>query len=121
MKKSFLLSIVVFIVIASCSKSSSSTGGGGGGGSSTNCSGVASSFSANVNPVIQSTCATNAGCHGAGSPNGPGELLTYTQIFNARVNIKTAVSNGTMPKTGSLTTAQKNTIICWIDSGAPNN
>jgi hypothetical protein len=26
-----------------------------------------------------------------------------------------------MPKTGSLTTAQKNAIICWIDNGAANN
>jgi len=26
-----------------------------------------------------------------------------------------------MPKTGSITTAQKNSILCWVDSGAPNN
>ena len=63
----------------------------------------------------------NAGCHGIGSLNGPGPLLSYTQIFNARSSIRIAVSNGTMPQTGSLTTAQKNSIICWIDSGAPNN
>jgi hypothetical protein len=48
-------------------------------------------------------------------------LLTYNQIFTARIAIKTAVANGTMPKTGSLTTAQKNSIICWVDAGAPNN
>jgi hypothetical protein len=35
--------------------------------------------------------------------------------------IKPAVANGTMPKTGTLTTAQKNSIICWINNGAPNN
>jgi hypothetical protein len=26
-----------------------------------------------------------------------------------------------MPQGPTLTTAQKNSIICWIDSGAPNN
>jgi hypothetical protein len=26
-----------------------------------------------------------------------------------------------MPQGSTLTTAQKNSILCWIDSGAPNN
>ena len=123
MKKSILVSLVAFFVIAACSKSSDGGGGGngGGGGGGTNCNGVASAFAANVSPIIQNSCATDATCHGAGSVNGPGPLLNYTQVFNARVAIKTAVANGTMPKTGTLTTAQKNSIICWVDSGAPNN
>ncbi|TAL48964.1 MAG: hypothetical protein EPN92_03145 [Chitinophagaceae bacterium] len=125
MKKAIIFPLVGILVITSCSKSGSSYGGsyggGGGGGGTTSCTGVPNKFAADVNPIIQSTCATNSGCHGAGSPNGPGELLTYTQIYNARVNIRSAVSSGTMPKTGSLSTAQKNSIICWIDSGAPNN
>ena len=122
MKKTILAIMIVFSVIASCSKSGTSTGGsGGGGGSTVNCSGVAASFSANVNPIIQASCATNAGCHGSGSTNGPGPLLTYTQISGASVTIKSAVSSGTMPKTGTLTTAEKNTIICWINAGSLNN
>ena len=124
MKKGFLLIFTTFLIIASCSKSGDGGGGGGtggGGGGGTSCAGVASAFAANVNPVIQSTCATDATCHGAGSANGPGPLLSYTQIFNARVAIKAAVGNGTMPKTGTLTAAQKSSIICWVDSGAPNN
>jgi hypothetical protein len=129
MKKGILVILAAFLLIASCSKSGSDTGGGGtGGGSgggtaggSINCTGVASAFAANVNPIIQSTCATDATCHGAGSLNGPGPLQTYNQIFSARLAIKTAVGNGTMPKTGSLTTAQKNSIICWVDAGGPNN
>ena len=126
MKKGILVILASFLLIASCSKGGSDGGGGGGtggggGGTTTNCTGVASAFAANVNPIIQSTCATDATCHGAGSVNGPGPLLTYTQISNASVTIKTAVANGTMPKTGSLTTAQKNSIICWINSGTPNN
>ena len=127
MKKGILVILASFLLIASCSKGGSGDGGGGGstggggGGTTVNCTGVASAFAANVNPIIQSTCATDATCHGAGSVNGPGPLLTYTQISNASVTIKTAVANGTMPKTGSLTTAQKNSIICWINSGTPNN
>lgn len=122
MKKSILVVLTAFFMIVACSKSSDGGGGGnGGGGGGTNCSGVASAFAANVNPIIQTTCATDATCHGNGSINGPGPLLNYTQIFNARVAIKTAVGNGTMPKTGTLTAAQKNSIICWVDGGAPNN
>lgn len=125
MKKGILVIFGSFLLIASCSKSSGDGGGsgntGGGGGSIINCTGVASAFAANVNPIIQSTCATDATCHGAGSANGPGPLLTYAQISGAASLIKPAVANGTMPKTGTLTTAQKNSIICWINSGAPNN
>ena len=123
MKKSILGILTAFFIIAACSKSSDGGGGGngGGGGGGTTCNGVASAFAANVNPIIQSTCATDATCHGNGSVNGPGPLLTHAQIFNARVAIKTSVSNGTMPKTGSLTATQKSTIICWVDAGGPNN
>lgn len=121
MKKLILFLFIAITAMLSCSKSSSTGGSGGGGGGGSNCSGVASKFSADVNPIIQSTCATDAACHGNGSLNGPGPLLTYTQIFNARVNIKSAVNAGTMPKTGSLTAAQKSSIICWIDGGALNN
>jgi hypothetical protein len=125
MKRTILVILAAFFIIASCSKGGTGdgggNGGGGGGGGSVNCTGVASAFAANVNPIIQSTCATDATCHGSGSLNGPGPLLTYNQIFNARATIKTAVANGTMPKTGSLTTAQKNSIICWVDAGGPNN
>ena len=126
MKKGILVILVSFFLIASCSKGGSGDGGGGagtggGGGTTVDCTGVASAFAANVNPIIQSTCATDATCHGAGSVNGPGPLLTYAQISGAASLIKPAIANGTMPKTGTLTTARKNSIICWINSGTPNN
>lgn len=125
MKKGILVILASFFLIASCSKGGSDDGGGGGtgggGGSSVNCTGVASSFAANVSPIIQTSCAIDATCHGAGSANGPGPLLNYTQISSAAVTIKNAVASGTMPKTGTLTTAQKNTIICWVNNGALNN
>ena len=125
MKKGILVILASFLLIASCSKGGSDDGGGGGtgggGGSTVNCTGVASSFAANVSTIIQTSCAIDATCHGAGSPNGPGPLLNYTQISSAAVTIKTAVASGTMPKTGSLKTKKKNSIICWVNGGALNN
>ena len=82
------------------------------------CGTVAKSFTTEVQPLLLASCSE---CHGAGSGNGPGALTTYNEIFNARSLIRSAVSSGRMPRNGSLTAAQKATIICWIDNGAPNN
>lgn len=85
------------------------------------CNGAPKSFSTDVSPIIQASCAVNSGCHGTGSRNGVGELLTYTKIFNVRSDIRSAVASGEMPLGGSLTNTEKNAILCWIDGGAPNN
>lgn len=120
-----MLSAVSFVY--SCKKSDGAPSGGnnnsGGGGGTTftpNCSGAAIQFSANVSPIFQSTCAVS-GCHNAGSANGPGPLTNYAEINAAKVQIRAAVLSGSMPKNGTLTAAQKNSIICWIDAGAANN
>ncbi|MBC7830172.1 MAG: hypothetical protein H7122_20685 [Chitinophagaceae bacterium] len=114
MKKALTIITILFIMIA-CSKTTADSSG------LPDCSVVARSFAADVNPIIQSSCATNSGCHGSGSNNGPGELIRHSQIFSARSAIRAAVISGRMPKNGSLTTAQKNSISCWIDNAAPNN
>ena len=85
------------------------------------CAGLSSKFAADVQPIINSTCATSTSCHAAGSVNSGGPLTDYNLIFAKRSNIKFQIENGLMPKGGSLTTDQKNKIICWINSGAPNN
>jgi hypothetical protein len=85
----------------------------------TSCDGN-TSFALNVNPIIQANCAI-PDCHAAGSTNGPGPLITYEQIKNVDVKIKSAVVSRFMPKTGSLTASQIRTISCWVDAGAPNN
>ncbi|MFY7841088.1 MAG: hypothetical protein ACOVP7_12475 [Lacibacter sp.] len=117
--------LCLFAFMYSCKKSSGTSGGnnnGGGGGTTftPNCTGAAIQFNANVAPIISSSCAISS-CHEAGSSNGPGGLTTYAQINAAKVQIRAAVISGAMPKTGTLTAAQKNSIICWIDAGAPNN
>lgn len=114
MKRALIIITILCIVIA-CSKTGTDNPG------TVDCSGATKLFATEVNPIIQSSCATNAGCHGSGSNNGPGELLRYAQILSARSAIRTAIISGRMPQGGSLTTAQKNSIICWIDNGAPDN
>jgi hypothetical protein len=84
------------------------------------CDNIPKNFTTDVNPIIQTYC-NQAACHNPGSINGPGPLTNYTEIFNARTSIKGQVQAGLMPQNTTLTTAQKNIIICWIDSGAPNN
>jgi uncharacterized membrane protein len=120
MKKVSLIITTTIFILTACSKSSDTNPGGG--GTTLDCSTVtAKTFATDVSPVIQTKCATDGTCHGSGSTNGPGPLINYTAIFNARSTIRSAVASGIMPKTGSITTAQKNSILCWIDSGAQNN
>ena len=107
-----ILLIISFSIALSCSKSS---------GSGVDCSTVGNkAFAANIDPIIQSTCNVPS-CHAAGSINGPGALTNYNQVFAARSQVRTAISSGQMPQGSTLSTAQKNSIICWIDGGAPNN
>jgi hypothetical protein len=121
MKKAIVLIITAASIIIACSKSKDTTSNNEN-GNTLDCSTVsAKMYMTDVSPIIQSKCATDGNCHGSGSVNGPGALTTYSAIFNARSNIRAAVASGEMPLTGSLTTAQKNSILCWIDSGAPNN
>jgi hypothetical protein len=114
MKKTaiFILSLTLLIINA-CSKNNGSD-------YTADCS-VAKTFSADADPVIQTYCATNAGCHGSGSSHGPGALTTYSQIYNNRSAIRTSIVNGSMPQSGTLSSSQKNAVICWIDAGATNN
>lgn len=108
------LIILSVIVITSCSKT-------GVDNNTTVCDGVTNkAFTTDVNPIIQTFC-NQAACHNPGSTNGPGALTNYTEVFNARTAIRGQVQAGLMPQNTTLTASQKNTIICWIDSGAPNN
>ena len=83
------------------------------------CNGVDISYAANVHPIITAKCATNSGCHGDGSVNGPGPLTDYSKVKAAASRIKAAVVSGIMPKTGTISAAQIQTIKCWADNGTP--
>lgn len=113
MKKELVFVVICFLMV-SCDKKPVTD-------PTVSCSGPAKSFSADVNPIVQNSCATAISCHGAGSNTGSGPLLTYSQIFNARSTIRSEISDGHMPPNGGLTADQKSAILCWIDNGAPNN
>jgi len=123
MKKAFLattilLAFIIVFVEFGCSKSGSY---GNTTPPATNCNGINPSFSTDVLPLMQTKCGTNSDCHAAGSINSGGPLTNFTQISVHTSHIKSLVSSGAMPKTGSLTTSEKTTIICWINNGAANN
>ena len=106
---------LILLLFYSCSK------GGDGGGGGVDCGTVSNkAFNADVFPITQGRC-NLAGCHATGSTNGPGQLTNYNEIFAARAQIRSAVSAGRMPQGSTLSQSQKNSIICWIDGGAPNN
>jgi hypothetical protein len=75
------------------------------------------SFSTSVSPIISSKCATSS-CHGG--TQFP-DLRVFKHIQDNAGNIKTLTANGSMPKGGSLTQAEKDLIACWVDDGALNN
>ena len=111
--KKIILIVIVSTLLLACGKNPETT--------SVDCSGPLKSFVNNVQPVIQASCATGSNCHGTGSSNGPGPLLNYTQLFNARSDIRSAVLSRHMPPNGTLSATEKGAIICWIDNGALNN
>jgi hypothetical protein len=116
--------VTAILVFVSCSKSSPASGGGTGGsaGSITfSCTGITPKFSADIQPILTSVCSINSNCHSAGSLNSGGPFTTYAEVFAKRSNIRAAILAGTMPQTGTLSQAQINAFICWIDSGAGNN
>ncbi len=118
----FTLVLTAMSFLYACKKTSSPGSNGGGGGTpfTLTCTGAAIQFTANVLPIFQSSCAVS-GCHSTGSSNGPGALTTYAEINAAKAQIRASVLSGSMPKNTTLSAAQKNSIICWIDAGAPNN
>ena len=85
------------------------------------CSAIDPKFITAVNPIIQSYCAINSGCHGTGSVNGPGPLTNYAQMSGAAENIKDAVVSRRMPLGASLSEADIQKIRCWVEAGAQNN
>ena len=107
-------------VVESCSKSNG-VNTPGGGGITFSCSGISPKFAADVLPIFNTVCSINNTCHGSGSTNSGGPFTNYAQVSVKTSNIRTSVLAGVMPQSGTITQAQINNLICWIDSGAPNN
>lgn len=110
------LTIIALLVIGnllfiSCSKNGGTT-------TTTNSTCDANtSFSTTILPLFNASC-NLSGCHDG--PNAA-QLNTFQVVHDNATQIRASISSGRMPKGGTLTKAQKNSIYCWIDNGAKNN
>jgi hypothetical protein len=101
---------IIALIFLSCKKSTVS-------GINNNQCDPSVSYSTTVKIIFVAYC-TASGCHdGVDLPS----LSDYTVARDASAQIKDAVARGIMPKNATLTQAQKDAIVCWIQNGAKNN
>ena len=79
------------------------------------------SFATDIEPIIQSACATS-GCHVAGG-SAPFTLNGYNEISARAGRIRARTQARTMPPSGSgnLSQNQIDLIAAWVDAGAQDN
>ncbi|MGF2411710.1 hypothetical protein [Ferruginibacter sp.] len=124
MKKTTALTALItsyVLLFTACSKSDTATDGGTGGTRTFSCAGITPKFATDVQPILTTVCSINSNCHAGGSSNSGGPFTSYAEVNAKKSNIRAAILAGTMPQSGSISQAQINAFICWIDSGAPNN
>jgi len=105
MKNILAVMLLIFVVLSGCKKDNTTASS-----YTPSCSGAAKSYKTDVAPVIASAC---SGCHQ--------NYKTYSQVSASQSSIRSMIVSGQMPKGSSLSTAQKDAIVCWIDNGALNN
>lgn len=74
-------------------------------------------WSQDVRPIIETRC-SKAACHG-----GSNRVLfgSYETVKLHAQQIKVQVSMRSMPQDGQLTDDEIKKIVCWVESGAPEN
>ena len=78
------------------------------------------SYASDASAIIMSSCGT-ANCHD-GSNSSRSNLTVYSTLFSNRGNVITKLNNGSMPKLpATILPADKETLLCWLNDGAPNN
>lgn len=85
------------------------------------------SFTAQINPIIQSNCAItgDGGCHNGG--NGASlDWRVFENFQSHALHVKDRITRpanaaGHMPKIGAITDEQIRLIVCWVEQGAQNN
>ena len=74
-----------------------------------------------IQEIIDSNCATEVACHGAGSTN---DYSTYEGIepkLTEELFEKRVLEDQNMPPIGSLSEATLQTLQCWADNGYPES
>jgi len=105
MKKILIIALISLGLWTGCTKVSNSNSS-----YTPSCSGKVKSYKTDVSPIINAYC---SGCHS--------NFSTYASLSADRNNVSGQIESGNMPRGESLSTTQKDAIICWISSGAPNN
>ena len=100
--------LISILAVISCSKND--------GASNSSCD-PATSFSKTVKPILDKSC-NMSGCHDDFVITA---LNNYLTVHDGANQIKISIQSGIMPKSGTLTAAEKNAIYCWVDNGAKNN
>ncbi len=107
MKKCFVYCGLILALISffSCKKETSSSST-----SYTPSCSATKSYSIDVKPIIQSNCVS---CHS--------QYSNYNGLNADKSSIRSDIYSARMPKNSTLSSTQKDAIICWIDAGASNN
>jgi hypothetical protein len=105
MKKILVIAMISLGLWTGCSKISNSNSS-----YTPTCTGAVKSYKTDVAPIISTYC---SGCHS--------NFSTYASLSADKSNVSAMIESGNMPRGSSLSTAQKDAVICWISSGAPNN
>jgi hypothetical protein len=82
------------------------------------CGSTTPSFSAEVFPIIQQKCVS---CHSDANPRGNVSLSNHNAIYANKSATRSIFASSGTHQGVSITTAQRNSVCCWIDSNAPNN
>lgn len=90
----------------------------------TKCDSLNVSYNLHVKPLAETKCATSIGCHAAGS--GQGDFTSYIGLSSVSQTVKTRIELPAtdvlhMPQGGTLTQAELDIFLCWIEDGAQNN
>ena len=104
MKKVLVVLFFVSFLVTGCSKDTVTDS------YTPDCTGAVKSYKTDVAPLIQTYC---AGCHS--------NYSTYSQLSASKSSVRNSIVNGSMPRGKTMSSAQKDAVICWIDNGAINN
>ncbi len=80
------------------------------------------SYADEVAAILQTNC-DGSTCHIGGTTGLP-DWSDFSELQNKSVRVKTKILDGTMPPASSgksLSQAEIDIIVCWVDDGAPNN
>lgn len=109
MLKKIILAASVLAIAVACTKESTV---------SVTCGSSVPSYSSEVSVVMRQCCTS---CHGAGNARGGVALHSYGMLKQNSGGVRKIFTSSMAHEGVSISTAQRNTVVCWIDNGMPNN